>query len=64
MGLNEVFDETVKKLEKEMTEFEAKGSRWSLYLINRFEWNVNNFYPISGSSYFDLQEKMKVNTPV
>lgn len=42
-----------------MSKLEAKSSGWTLYLVKRFELNVNYFDPISGLSYIELLEEIK-----
>ena len=58
-NLNEFYENTIRKIEREMSEFERKGSGWSLNSVINLELRINNFNPLSGSSYIDLPKEIK-----
>ena len=52
------YNNTVRKLEAEMSKFWIIGSVWSLNWADRFKLKINRYYPIFGSSYINLPQKI------
>lgn len=49
----------IEKLVNEMTEFQTKGSRWTLQTILGLEVRVNRYNPLRASSYIALPQSIR-----
>ncbi|XP_046399469.1 uncharacterized protein LOC124165964 [Ischnura elegans] len=57
--IDEIIDEAFSKILKEKSEFQAKGSGWSLSEVIGLELRINKYNPLRGSTYIELPAKIK-----
>ena len=57
--IDEIIDEAFSKLLKEKSEFQAKGSGWSLSEVIGLELRINKYNPLRGSTYIELPVKIQ-----
>ncbi|KAG8232199.1 hypothetical protein J437_LFUL010500 [Ladona fulva] len=55
---DEIVDESFSKLLKEKSEFQAKGSGWTLSEVIGLELRINKYIPLRGSTYIELPPKI------
>lgn len=58
-SLNKVWSQVSDKLRAEITEFEVKGSNWTLSWVDNLELRYSIYQPIRGSSYLSLPKTIK-----
>jgi hypothetical protein len=58
-SIEDSFKDNADKIHGKMSEFQVRGSGWTLTKIVRLEVNVNQYNPLRGNSFIDLPKKIK-----
>jgi hypothetical protein len=58
-SIEDSFKDNADKINGKMSEFQVRGSGWTLTKIVRLEVNVNQYNPLRGNSFIDLPAKIK-----
>jgi hypothetical protein len=58
-SIEDSFKDNADKIHGKMSEFQVRGSGWTLTKIVRLEVNVNKYNPLRGNSFIDLPAKIK-----
>jgi hypothetical protein len=57
--IDEYIKRSYDKLDKEMSEYQGKGSGWTVHKVLSLEVRINQYNPLRGSSYIKLPNKLK-----